>query len=39
MKVESSKTIVILVMTIGINNWVEQMATMKAMLEKLIKES
>ena len=31
-KVESSKTIVIPFMTIGINNWEEDMASMKAML-------
>jgi len=36
---ESSKTVVMLVMTIGTNNLEEEMAAMKAMLERLIKES
>ena len=36
---ESSKTIVIPVMTIGTNNLEEEMAAMKAMLERLVKEN
>ena len=36
---ESSKTVVIPVMRIGTNNLEEKMATMKAMLEWLVKES
>jgi len=36
---ESSKTIVMLIMTIGTNNLEEEMAAMRAMLELLIKES
>jgi len=38
-KAESSKTVIILVMTIGKNNWEDEMAAMKAMLEKIVKES
>ena len=38
-KAESSRTVVMSVMTIGINNLKEEMATMKAMLERLVKES
>jgi len=38
-EVESFKTIVIRVITIGTNNLEEEMAAMKAMLEWLIKES
>jgi len=36
---ESSKTIVMLVMTIGTNNLGEEMAAKKAMLERLVKKS
>jgi len=36
---ESSKTVVILVMTIGTNNLEEEMAAMKAKLERLVKEN
>ena len=36
---ESSKTVVMLVMTIGTNNLEEEMAAMKAMLERLVKDS
>jgi len=36
---ECSKTIVMPVMTIGTNNLEEEMAIMKAMLERLVKES
>jgi len=36
---ESSKTVVIPVMTIGTNNLEEEMDAMKAMLEKLVKEN
>ena len=38
-KVESSKTVVMPVMTIGTSNLEEEMAAMKAMLERLVKES
>ena len=38
-EVESSKTIVMLVMTIGTNNLEEGMAAMMTMMEQLIKES
>ena len=38
-EVESSKIVVMPVMTIGMNNLKAEMATMKAMLEGLIKES
>jgi len=36
---ESSKTVVMPVMTIGTNNLEEEMADMKAMLERLVEES
>ena len=36
---ESSKTVNVLVMTIGANNLKEEMVAMKAMLEQLVKES
>ena len=36
---ESSKTIVMPIMRIGANNLEEEMAAMKAMLERLVKES
>ena len=38
-KVESSKTVVMWVMTIDANNFKEKMVAMKAMLERLVKES
>ena len=38
-KAESSKTVVMPVMTIGTNNLEEEMADMKAMLERLVEES
>ena len=38
-KAESSKTVVIPVMTIGTNNLKDEMAAMKAMLERLVKEN
>jgi len=38
-KGESSKTIIMLVMMIDINNLEEEMVTVKAMLERLAKES
>jgi len=38
-KAESSRTVVMSVMTIGINNLKEEMATMKAMLERLVKKN
>jgi len=38
-EVESSKAVVMPVMTIGTNNLKEEMAVMKAMLERLVKES
>ena len=36
---ESSKIVVMPVMTIGAKNWEEEVAAMEAMLEKLIKEN
>jgi len=36
---ESSKTVVMPVMTIGTNNLEEEMVSMKAMLEQIVKES
>jgi len=36
---KSSKTIIMTVITIGTNNFKEEMAAMKAMLERLVKES
>ena len=38
-KVESFQTIVMPVITIGTSNWKDEMAAMKAMLEKLVKEN
>jgi len=38
-EVKSSKTIIIVVTIVGTNNWEEDTAAMKAMLEKLTKES
>jgi len=38
-EVESSKTVVMPVMTIGINNLEEEMVGIKAMLERLVKDS
>jgi len=36
---ESSKTVIMPVMTIGTNNLEEEMVAMKAMLEQIVKES
>ena len=38
-KAESSKIVVMPIMTIGTNNFEEEMAAMKAMLEQFVKES